>query len=58
MNLIKRIKNLWKVSEYEPNIGQKLNYGDKIVTLYKPNQEIEIIKRLTPEEEFLQKTNE
>ena len=54
MNIIKRARNLWALSSYEPHTGQQLKVGDKISTLYKPNQPVEIIKKVAPIDTFLE----
>lgn len=36
MSLSKRLKNLWLLSEWKPNQGDKLEIGDRLTPLYKP----------------------
>lgn len=46
MNLITRLRNIWKMSEYEPMvIGQELKAGDVVAPLVKPAPAPQIIKR-------------
>ena len=55
MNLIKRIKNLWKLSAVEPNryiVGVDTAYPDQPEVYYEHKQPI-IIKRTTPVDKFL-----
>ena len=56
MKLLKRIKNLWRLSEYEilePN--RPLNVGDQISPLIKPNEQASIVSMEDPLDEFMKK---
>lgn len=55
MNLIKRLHNIWKLSEYIPTIDYpyiKHDVGDKFTTLVKPRM-AEIIRKRDPIAEAL-----
>ncbi len=55
MNLIKRLKNLYRLSEYNPlSINQKLEIGDIVAPLVKSSEKAQIIKRKRdPVEDFI-----
>lgn len=57
MNLLKRLKNLWNLSEYQPmEINQVLKGGDTIAPLYRPSEKAQIIKKyVDPIDELLNK---
>lgn len=62
MNLLKRVKNLWRLSEYQvPPVGVKYSEGDLIIPeLYTPVEKprmAQIIRMKNPLEEVL-KNNE
>lgn len=58
MNLIKRLHNLYRLSEYEiPNKGQDFEIGDIITPIYKPRP-AQIIKRKTEEDIIKEILNE
>lgn len=59
MNLIQRLKNIWKMSEYKPlENGEKLETGDIITPVIKPIKTAQIIKRTETLPEVLEKINE
>ncbi len=62
MTLLKRLRNLWKLSEWEPtelHQERELPQGTVIAPLHKvPNKKAEIIKRGEPVGEFLDKVNQ
>lgn len=59
MNIIQRLKNLWKLSEFEvPFIGEKPEIGTVVVnSLYKKPKMAEIIK-MHPVDEVQEVLNE
>lgn len=57
MNLLKRIKNLWQLSEVEVSItGDKLKIGTIITTIEKPRM-AQIIRRKDVVKEVLKNDN-
>ena len=60
MRLLKRIRNLWRLSEWEiENLPKDLPIGTKVSPLVKlPTKMAQIIKRSNPVQDFLEKTKE